>query len=190
MDRGAWQAMVHGVAESRTCLKRLSTRYVLIYFLPMKHGKEGWELLTTAWLWASSCVVHSRLGGSVTDRQGLYLLLSVFHMAVWPLSAVKVDSAELQEQNWHQGLECKQLTWEVTPGDVRLNPAGELWKLIQIMWFRLIPPEGESQGISTSAPLRRWWSAAGWGGLINLWLSNLPVLRFCGNLIWLMAETL
>ena len=26
MDRGAWQAAAHGVAESRTRLKRLSTR--------------------------------------------------------------------------------------------------------------------------------------------------------------------
>ena len=26
MDRGAWQATVHGVAQSRTRLKRLSTR--------------------------------------------------------------------------------------------------------------------------------------------------------------------
>ena len=26
MDRGAWQAMVHGVTKSRTRLKRLSTR--------------------------------------------------------------------------------------------------------------------------------------------------------------------
>ena len=27
MDRGAWQATVHGVAQSRTRLKRLSTAY-------------------------------------------------------------------------------------------------------------------------------------------------------------------
>ena len=40
-----------------------------------------------------------------TDRTST--CFSVFHMAVWPLSAVKVDSAELLEQNWHQGLECK-----------------------------------------------------------------------------------
>ena len=30
-DRGAWEATVRGVAERRTCLKRLSTRAELIY---------------------------------------------------------------------------------------------------------------------------------------------------------------
>ena len=33
MDRGAWQAVVHGVAKSRTGLKQLSTHYRIKYFI-------------------------------------------------------------------------------------------------------------------------------------------------------------
>ena len=33
MDRGAWQAMVHGVAKRRTQLKQLSTHYRIKYFI-------------------------------------------------------------------------------------------------------------------------------------------------------------
>ena len=33
MDRGAWWAMVHGFAKSRTCLKRLSTHIGTDYWL-------------------------------------------------------------------------------------------------------------------------------------------------------------
>ena len=33
MDRGAWQAAVHGVAKSPTCLKRLSSQRTVAYCL-------------------------------------------------------------------------------------------------------------------------------------------------------------
>ena len=36
MDRGAWRAAVHGVAESWTCLRKLSTLYELSKTTPVK----------------------------------------------------------------------------------------------------------------------------------------------------------
>ena len=40
MDRGAWQATVHGVAKSQTQLKRLSTHIHILGFLGGSDGKE------------------------------------------------------------------------------------------------------------------------------------------------------
>ena len=110
MDRGAWHVMVHETwlwAESQTWLKWLSTHYVLIYFLPTKHGKEGWELLTHHCLALStSCVAHSHLGGSVTDRQDLYFFLCVPHGCVNFVSCEGgfcwAAGAELTSRTWVQ----------------------------------------------------------------------------------------
>ena len=40
MDRGAWQATVHGVTKSQTQLKRLSTHIHILGFLGGSDGKE------------------------------------------------------------------------------------------------------------------------------------------------------
>ena len=40
MDRGAWQATVHGVARSQTRPKRLSTHIHILGFLGGSDGKE------------------------------------------------------------------------------------------------------------------------------------------------------
>ena len=42
MDREAWRAAVHGVAQSRTRLKRLSSIYIYIFIYLEKYDSRGY----------------------------------------------------------------------------------------------------------------------------------------------------
>ena len=69
MDRGAWQATVHGVARSQT---RLSTHTRFIYFITVSNSYQGTfekqSLLPIGPRWRMASRTHGTVGSKSTPK--------------------------------------------------------------------------------------------------------------------------
>ena len=68
MDRGAWRAAVHGVAKSRTRLKRLSTH---THTLPITQGRL--LRLTSQFILTPESILHTQFLNHPRDRHSCFI---------------------------------------------------------------------------------------------------------------------
>ena len=80
MDRGAWRATVHGVAQSRTPLKRLGTHSGKLLY---SAGIPAWHAVMT-WGWGRGWDGGEGWGlmGGRFKREGIYVYLWLIHVIV------------------------------------------------------------------------------------------------------------
>ena len=90
MDRGAWLATVHGVAKSRTQLKRLRTythTYLFFYFLYYNHVSSYGEsihlslyfIVESKWVCSGRFMEHKLITATGSGPLGVLRLLPLHH---------------------------------------------------------------------------------------------------------------